>query len=114
MAEINIIRIDEIAECVNRTLAGIRDGLLQARDSGIMAEWPEKVDFQMVVVKDWQLLEMASGETSATEETQGGFTAEYSSGDTAGNDSYTESGTNSSTTNHSGSNGSDTRTTGNL
>jgi hypothetical protein len=114
MPEINIVRIDEIAECVNRTLVGIRDGLLQARETGILARWPEKVDFQMVVVKDWQLLEMASGETSSTNETQGGSTAEYSSGDTTGNDSSTENGSNSSETAHNGTNGSDSRTSGNL
>ena len=76
MPEINIVRIDEIAECVNKTLEGIRDGLLQARANGILAKWPEKVDFQMTVVKDWQALDIASGEKSTTTEVQGGFQTE--------------------------------------
>ncbi len=78
MPEIHIVRIDEIAECVDRTLTGIRDGLLLARRNGIIARWPEKVDFQMTVVKDWQVLDMSSVEESSTKETQGGTTSEVS------------------------------------
>lgn len=74
MAEINIVRIEEIPECIERTLQGIRDGLVNARKNGILAEWPEKVDFQMIVVKDWQALEVNSTESGVT--TEKGVTAE--------------------------------------
>lgn len=64
----NIVRIDEIPECIERTLQGIRDGLINARKNGILAEWPEKVDFQMTVVKDWQVLDVNSSESGETVE----------------------------------------------
>lgn len=72
----NIVRIEEISECVNRTIQGIRDGVSEAMKSGITASLPEKVDFTMIVVKDWQILDHSSTDSSMTTEKQGGFSAE--------------------------------------
>jgi hypothetical protein len=72
----NIVRIGEIGECVNRAIQGIRDGVAEAIKSGIQAELPEKVDFTMTVVKDWQLLDIQSSERGTTAEK--GITAETS------------------------------------
>lgn len=73
----NIVRIEEIGECVNRTLQEIRNGVAESRKAGIQAELPEKVEFTMIVVKDWQALEVSSSETGKT--TEDGATTEVGS-----------------------------------
>lgn len=77
---INIVRIDEISDCISRTIAGIRDGVATAIAAGVQAELPEKVDFNMIVIKDWQVLAHESSETGETIEAQGGKTTEKSGG----------------------------------
>lgn len=76
MATVDIVRIDEIPDCVERVLKGINAGVLAARKLGIQAELPEKVDFSFNVVKDWQVLPIESAESGTTTENQGGRTVE--------------------------------------
>jgi hypothetical protein len=73
---INIVRMEDIPACVQETLAGIRDGLLAARAKGILAEYPDFVDFEMLVVKQWEALESSDREVGETTEIQGGFSTE--------------------------------------
>lgn len=72
----NIVRLDEIEECVARALKGINDGVNQARQQGLNAELPKEVQFTMVVVKDWQELEVQGGERGEQIEIQGGGSKE--------------------------------------
>lgn len=77
-ATTNIVRIDEIDQCVSQTLDGIRRGVLAARKAGIQSEMPEEVAFDMIVVKDWQVLEAIGKESGISSESQGGGTTETS------------------------------------
>lgn len=81
----NVVRIEEIAECVQRTLDGINAGVVAARQAGMQVELPTEVKFSMVVVKSWQALDIQSGESGETTETQGGNTVEKSEMSEAGN-----------------------------
>lgn len=74
----NIVRINEIDQCVAKALDGIRLGVLAARKSGLQVEMPDEVAFDMIVVKDWQVLEATSKENGLSNETQGGGTTETS------------------------------------
>lgn len=76
----NIVRISEIQDVVNRTLLGIREGVASARQAGLMAELPDKVDFQMVVIDKWQELEAVSEQDTTGQESQGGSTTETTRG----------------------------------
>jgi hypothetical protein len=76
MPIINIVTIGEIEECVNRALQGIRDGVAAARKAGVSAMMPEELQFDMVVIKDWQKLEILTNESGSNSETQGGSTTE--------------------------------------
>lgn len=88
-----IVRIDEIDACVERTILGIRDGLVKLREKGITAEYPEKVDFQMLVVKEFNALQIEVGaEKSVQAQTENSTATERQQ--TAGSDTSfdTESG----------------------
>lgn len=73
MAE-NVVRISEIAACVAQTIAKINDGVAAARAAGINAELPPEVKFSMLVVYDWQALEIekstTQGETGSVDGTR--------------------------------------------
>lgn len=78
----NIVKIDEIRDCVAKTLRGISEGILDARDFGMNAEFPEngEIQFRMTVVKDFQTLAVAKVESGEQNETQGGTTRETQTG----------------------------------
>jgi len=76
MALQNIVRIDEISECVERTIAGVREGVAAARRAGIQVELPAEITFEMIVIKDFQLLEVETSENGTTQEIQGGESRE--------------------------------------
>lgn len=74
MAEITkFVRMEDIPQVVSDTLIGVRDGLLRAREQGIIAEWPKTVDFNMTVIKDFELLESQDAQVTESLEKQGGF-----------------------------------------
>lgn len=75
-ATTNVVRISEVDECISRTLEGIRLGVLAARKSGLDAQMPDEVAIDMVIIKDWQVLEVVSKETGTNSESQGGGTTE--------------------------------------
>lgn len=72
----NVVRIDEIDECISMTLAKINAGLVAARAAGMQVELPTEIKFSMTVVKNWQALEAMSADIGETVETQGGSTIE--------------------------------------
>lgn len=90
----NIVKIDEIRDCVARTLRGISEGILDARDFGMNAEFPEngEIEFRMTVVKDFQTLAVAKVESGEQNETQGGTTKETQNGTTSQQQTETRSG----------------------
>lgn len=76
----NVVRIEELPGVIERTLQGIRQGVAAARKDGLLAELPEAVDFNLIVIDKWQELETQGGQTTESEETQGGGTVETSKG----------------------------------
>jgi hypothetical protein len=76
----NIVLISEIDACVAETLDRIRQGVAAARKAGLNCELPESVEFSMVVVKDWQRLEMSSDESGNTTENRKGSSQDTDSG----------------------------------
>ena len=72
MADINIVKIEDLGDCVARVIAQVNAGVLAAIEGGILAELPEFIDFNMQVVTAFQSLPMRGGETVQSTEKQGG------------------------------------------
>ncbi|MFT3992446.1 MAG: hypothetical protein QM680_13660 [Luteolibacter sp.] len=81
----NVVLIDDLPSFVSRTLLGIREGVALARNSGnFLAELPEDVQFDVVVIQDWQKLEILGGQTTESTESQGGGQTEVSNRNESG------------------------------
>lgn len=78
----NIVKMEDIGDCVARTIRGISEGILTAREGGIQAEFTEdgEISFNMVVVRDFQTLEVLRSENGDQTETEGGSTRETQNG----------------------------------
>lgn len=78
----NIVLIDDVGDCVAKTLRGICEGVLKARAEGINAELPEngEIQFSMTIVKNFQNLDVKRKENGTQDETQGGKTTEVQGG----------------------------------
>lgn len=74
----NIVRLSELDQFVADTIDKVIGGVTKARALGHQAELPQKIDFQVIVIKDWQALDIVAGESAQTEETQGGGSTETS------------------------------------
>jgi len=70
MADINIVNENQIGECVANAIIDLNDRLWKLKERGLDVEMPEKMDFQMIVVKSggWQALEVVGTEKGTTEE----------------------------------------------
>lgn len=73
MADINIVNENQIGECVANAITDLNDRLWKLKERGFDVEMPEKMDFQMIVVKSggWQALEVVGTEKGTTKETGG-------------------------------------------
>jgi len=76
----NIIRISELRDFVAETLNEIREGVATARASNLMCELPEEVAFSVMLVREFQALEIVGGESSENTEEQGGGSKEIQTG----------------------------------
>jgi hypothetical protein len=51
----NVVKISALPDFIERTILAVRDGIASARSSGsVLAEMPDKIDFTVMVVDDWQ------------------------------------------------------------
>lgn len=73
---INIVRIEEIGDCVQQVLDDLNAKCWAMNQRGHFVEMPEELKFDMLVVKEWEALESTDRETSIGSETQGGFSTE--------------------------------------
>lgn len=67
-----VVRITELGSFVQRTLLAINEGVSGARENGIVADLPDEVNFQCVVIDQWQALDALTTTTGTSETTQGG------------------------------------------
>ena len=104
----NVVRIEDLPDFINRTLLAIREGVALARKSGLLTEFPEKVDFDMTVIGTWQSPDLAvvstdtstsndAGTSTSTQDGSGTRT-ESSAGTSSSSDSNNSNGTNASYT----------------
>ncbi len=81
----NIVRIEELDQCVAETLLAIQRGVAKARaEGGIIVDLPPEVQFSVTVVKEWQALDSLAGQTLETTEQQGGGSTEVVKGTETG------------------------------
>jgi hypothetical protein len=71
-----VVRLEELPAFVSSVIEGISKGVAELRAKGINAEMPTEVGFNVIVVKEWQALEIKGSEESTAEEKQGGTTKE--------------------------------------
>ena len=85
----NIVMMEDLSTFIAETIRAVSEGVGQARDGEIMVDamLPDKIDFNILVVKRWQDLEIVRGENGQNTETQGGNTQETQTG--TGNDTQT-------------------------
>lgn len=55
----NVVRIEDIPASVERTIAAVRDGIALVRKTGVLAELPKEIQFDMTVVGIWQSPDLA-------------------------------------------------------
>lgn len=77
----NIVRIEELSDFVNATLTEINRGVAAARADGLVCDLPKEVQFSVLVVKEFQALELQGAVVSESVETQGGGSTETSTGE---------------------------------
>lgn len=114
MATVDVVLLKDLDRLIAETLQKVNDGVYQARQMGLQAELPPKIDFNVIVIDDWQALEITGSENGNTvengkttdktdstekstmtdngtsEETQGGFTSDSEFGSTTSRDTGTE------------------------
>jgi len=109
----NIVKIEDLDAVVCATIQKVYAGVKAARDAGIQAEIPDKITFDILVIKNWQSMEIASGHTTVGNENMTGAGTESSTTQTTDNTTSQESKTNTGTTTTSDS-GSTSHTGGTL
>lgn len=72
----NIVRIEELADFVSATLTEINRGVSAARAAGTLCDLPKEVQFSVVLVKEFQAIELQGAVVSESVEEQGGGTSE--------------------------------------
>lgn len=77
----NIVRIEELADFVAATLTELNRGVGEARAAGLVCDLPKEVQFSVLVVKEFQALELQGAMVSESIETQGGGSTETSTGE---------------------------------
>jgi hypothetical protein len=114
MADINIVNENQIGECVANAITDLNDRLWKLKERGFDVEMPEKMDFQMIVVKSggWQALEVVGTEKGTTNEKgtaiengkstekQGGSTTENQTSDSADTTISSEKGSTDAANSH--------------
>ena len=73
---INIVRIEEVGDCVQQVLDDLNAKLWAMNQRGHFVEMPEELKFEMLVVKEWEALESTDKEITSSTENQGGFSTE--------------------------------------
>jgi hypothetical protein len=73
---INIVRIHEVGDCVVQAIDDLNAKLWAANQRGHFVEMPEEMQFQMLVVKEWEVLESTDRQITVTTDNQGGFSTE--------------------------------------
>lgn len=63
------IKLADLNTAISQILQKIRAGVRDARDQGIIAELPGKVDFQVEVIIDYQALQEAETSTQTSNQT---------------------------------------------
>jgi hypothetical protein len=117
----NIVRIEDIPDFVERTIAAVRDGIALVRKAGVLAELPKEIQFDMTVIGIWQSPDLAvvttdsstGNDTGSSISTQIGIGSVVSHDEGRGNGTSvsasisdsTDTGTGSSTQQSAGSRG---------
>ena len=55
----NVVRIEDIPAFVERTIVAVRDGIALVRKTGVLAELPKEIQFDMTVIGLWQSPDLA-------------------------------------------------------
>lgn len=76
----NIVRIEELAGFVNATLTEINRGVAAARAEGLVCDLPKEVQFSVLVVKEFQALELQGAMVSESIEERGEGSVENTTG----------------------------------
>ena len=72
----NIVRIEELSDFVAATLTEINRGVSAARAEGLLCDLPKEVQFTVLVVKEFQALELKGATISESETEEGGGSLE--------------------------------------
>lgn len=86
----NVVRISELPAFIAETMEAVRLGVASARAAGLNCELPHDVDFQVVVIRDWQALEILSNEDGTTVESKSGSSDDSTTRDTSEGSSETK------------------------
>jgi hypothetical protein len=65
----NIVRMEDLPEFIAETMERINAGVLLARQRGMYPELPSEVQFDLTLVKSFQVLEVKSFDTSTGTDT---------------------------------------------
>ena len=87
----NVVRIEDIPEFVERTISAVRDGIALVRKTGVLAELPKEIQFDMTVIGAWQSadLELVSTDTSTGSDNGSSVTEQNGTGTSTSEDAGT-------------------------
>ena len=95
-----VVLLANLDSFIARTMKRVHDSVVLSRSEGIQAELPAKVDFDVVVIDDWQALEMKGGDESTSTQTDGGTSTQTTNTDSTDNSTGTETRTTNSANGH--------------
>jgi hypothetical protein len=67
--------IGDLRVSINQAIDSIAAAVADQRDRGLLVDMPESIDFQAILIFDWQALEMRVESTGVSAETTGGTEA---------------------------------------
>lgn len=103
-----IVRTGEIGQCVQETIDDLNLRLWEMNQRGHSLEMPKKMQFDMIVVKEWEAIQSTDRNEAITSEIHGGFQTESRKSDDRGSQSSNDTKQSRDTNSH-GEKGSDTQ-----
>ena len=92
----NVVRIEDIPAFVERTIAAVRDGIALVRKTGVLAELPKEIQFDMTVIGTWQSPDLAvvTTDSSTGNDTGSSISTQMGIGSVVSHDEGRGNGTN--------------------
>jgi hypothetical protein len=100
MAIENIVRVSELDAFIAETIKKVNDGVAKARTAGVLAELPKEIQFDVILIREWEALQITGGEEGETTENQGGYQTETNKSGSSKTSSGTEDRTSQGENHH--------------